>query len=49
LSQLLHRYAPDAQNAPSLSGAKIQVKQMLERACGRRKRNKKESIWLEKQ
>jgi len=38
-SQLLRRYAPDAKVAPSPSGTKLQVKQMLD---GRRKSGAKD-------
>jgi len=31
LAHFVRRYAPGAQNAPSPTGTKIQVKQMLER------------------
>jgi len=35
LSQLLRRFAPGAKVAPSPTGTKIQVKQMLEGRCAR--------------
>jgi len=43
LAQLLHRYAPGAKVAPSPSGSKIQVKQMLggRRKCGAKEEKEK--------
>jgi hypothetical protein len=43
LAHFVRRYAPGAQNAPSPTGTKIQVKQMLDWRCARGKRRKNSS------